>query len=796
MKLSGDLTSRSHRVLLLILAGYLLLAVTYALATPPLEASDEYKHFPVVQYVQTRRSLPVLDPDDPGLWLQEGAQPPLYYIVMAASTAWIDTSDLEDIHQVNPHAFVGDPNQVDNKNLIIHQPGRESFPWGGTVLAVYVIRMLSIILGAGTIVVTYQLGSLLFNPTVGLLAAALTAFNPMFLFVNAAVNNDSLAILLGSVALYLLVRVWRDEPSPRTRWGPYALLGFVLGLGILTKLSVAGLVLLSGAVLALMSWRRRDWRFLVVGGGLIVLVALVLTAPWLLRNMREYGDPVALNAFIEVQGTRDSPITWGDWRGEFGTFYRSYWGLFGGVNVAAPEPFYWVYNVAALLGASGFLLWLWRRWRHRRTGHLFEPREPGESGSASSADTNRPSVAVEDAAGQAAMMQPSQAFNGAAHRGMWILVAWSLILLILLLRWNLISPAFQGRLLFPALGAVNVIWAVGLLALVPLSWRPKTATGLAMLGFILAALLPWIAIRPAYDYPQPVDSVPAGDRFGPITFRSDRDAIQLVGVEMLPGQSVTPAGEAIELVLYWKALQSVDVDYLSTVHLLGRDLISEGQVNRYPASGMVPTSAWKAGQIWRDIYHVPVDADAAAPARLQVKVGLYDTNSDQDLPAIGPDGEELEFLIVGEAKVAAKGLERVQPPVELEQAFNDGVIFRGYGIKPEPLYPGGEVEIDLYWEATGTPSLDYTVFVHLVDADGALLSTADGQPLSGNYPTSFWQEGERLVDRHIMTLPEDLPPGVYNLAVGLYDPLTLARMGFTSGGGDAITWPLEVQANP
>ena len=55
---------------------------------------------------------------------------------------------------------------------------------------------------------------------------------------------------------------------------------------------------------------------------------------------------------------------------------------------------------------------------------------------------------------------------------------------------------------------------------------------------------------------------------------------------------------------------------------------------------------------------------------------------------------------------------------------------------------------------------------------------------------------EHLVDRHIMTLPGDLPPRVYHLAVGLYDPLTLPRMGFTGGGGDALTWPLEVQANP
>ena len=72
----------------LIVVAYLLLAVIYALATPPLEASDEYKHYPVVQYIQNEHQLVRLDPGDPGRWLQEGAQPPLYYIIMAGLTSW------------------------------------------------------------------------------------------------------------------------------------------------------------------------------------------------------------------------------------------------------------------------------------------------------------------------------------------------------------------------------------------------------------------------------------------------------------------------------------------------------------------------------------------------------------------------------------------------------------------------------------------------------------------------------------------------------------------------------------
>ena len=674
--------------LVLIVLAYITLGVIYALATPPLEASDEYKHYPVVQYVQAlrlrsgqaQRALPVLDPDDPGLWLQEAAQPPLYYLLMAALTAPIDTSDLPELHHKNPHAFIGNPGQVTNKNLIIHDPAREAFPWQGAVLAVYLIRFASIGLGVGTVLLTARLGSTLFNPRVGLLAAALTAFNPMFLFVSAAVNNDSLAILFSHLGLYLLVRLWQDTPDPRACWQRYAVLGAVLGLGMLTKLSLGGLLGLTGLTLTWLAWRRREWRLLFGGGAIMIAVALAMSGWWVARNLRVYGDLTGLDAFITVQGTRDVPITWGDWVGEFGTFYRSYWGLFGGVNVATPESFYFVCNLAALVGAAGVGFWLWRK----------HPRK---------------------------------------QSGTWLLAAWAAVLFLLLLRWNIISEAFQGRLIFPALGALNVLWAVGLLAWT--SDGKRLALALVLSGWMLGAaiLLPWTTIRPAYAYPEPLTTVPEAARFGPITFSGVEDCgIQLVGVEMQNGQSVTPAGEPVEVVLYWQAIQPTERDYVSTVHLLGREYTSVGQVNRYPAWGMIPTSQWpctvrpghvQTKQIWRDVYHVFVNKDAAAPTRLRVSVGMYDTEAGHPLPARGPDGASLEMVLVGEARLTTDQPSPLGPPVTLEMHWADGIALVGYSLDSRTL------NLTLYWQATDTPSQDYTVFVHLLDESGTLRGQGD-----------------------------------------------------------------------
>jgi hypothetical protein len=745
-------TKTQHLGLVLIVVGYITLGVTYALATPPLEASDEYKHYPFVQYVQTQRVLPVLNPDDPGLWLQEAAQPPLYYLLMAALTTAVDTSDLPELHHKNPHAFIGNPGQVTNKNLIIHDPAREAFPWQGAVLAVYLIRFASIGLGVGTVLLTARLGSTLFSSRVGLLAAALTAFNPMFLFVSAAVNNDSLAILLGHLGLYLLVRLWQDVPDPRACWQRYAALGAVLGLGILTKLSLGGLLGLTGLALTWLAWRRREWRLLFGGGATVVAVALAISGWWGARNLRVYGDLTGLDAFIAVQGTRDTPITWGDWVGEFGTFYRSYWGLFGGVNVAAPESFYFVYNLAALAGAAGAGLWLWRKRPRKQTC---------------------PELYRKD--------------------GTWLLAAWAAVLFLLVLRWNIISPAFQGRLIFPALGALDVVWAVGLLAWTGDDRRPSLA--LVVCGWMLgtAIVLPWAVIRPAYAYPEPLTAVPEAARAGSIIFSGTQGGeIQLVGVEMQDGQSVTAAGRPVEVVLYWQAIQPAKRDYVSTVHLLGREYTSVGQVNRYPAWGMIPTSQWQAEQIWRDVYHIFVNKDAAAPTRLRVSVGMYDTEAGHPLPAKGPDGTPLGMVLVGEARLATAHPPPLEPPAILEMYWADGIALAGYSLEPRTL------NLTLYWRATDTPSQDYTVFVHLLDESGLLRGQGDGPPVGGDYPTSFWEPGEVIIDMHHVDVDADAPPGSYRLAVGLYRLGDGTRLAVWDAAGmpqpdNRVILPLEAE---
>jgi hypothetical protein len=257
---------------------------------------------------------------------------------------------------------------------------------------------------------------------------------------------------------------------------------------------------------------------------------------------------------------------------------------------------------------------------------------------------------------------------------------------------------------------------------------------------------------------------------------------------------VSLAGEPVVVTLYWQALAPTDQDYVSSVHLLGPELASLGQVDRYPGSGLVPTSRWQPGQIWRDSYHVYPDTATASPLRLRISADLYDATTDASLDASGPDGQPMAVVIVGDAWLDAFRPAPMEPAHLLTVPFADGIEFVGYDQAPQPARPGDTLDATLYWRATGTPGLDYTVFVHLLDGQGNQVAGGDAQPVAANSPTSGWRAGDEIADPHAVLLPPDLSPGTYRLAVGLYDPASGARLPRLDGSGDSVSWDVKVES--
>ena len=743
-------TRLARRGIVVVALLYLFLGLLYSTITPIFEASDEIYHYPVVKYLADQWArgdiprLPVQRSETVGPWHQEGSQPPLYYLLASLLTHRIDTSDFSDVRKPNPHADIGSAKPDRNANMVVHTP-HERFPYAGTVLAVHLVRCLSVLLGLGTVLAGYGLSRTIFpgDTVLALATACLVAFNSMFLFISGSVNNDTLANLFGAVCLWLVVRF----TTRAHRVADWVLLGALLGLGSLSKLSLLGMLPLVALVLVHAARQRRSWRYLFLGGLALGMPILLLGGWWYWRNWRLYGDPTGLSAFIDIVGPRFPKPSLRQLLAEWRSVVPSFWGLYGGMNVLAPKWFYAILSGFAVLGLFGTPLAFWQRLRET----------------------------ADDLGAQS---------HSAVVRQLALVVLWPLTLLVSLIRWTFMTPSSQGRLLFPGLTALSLLMAMGLDAL--FSWtlrlrRYRAVLPIAMCVFMFgtAVLMPFSVIRPAYAPPDPVAQL--GEEVVPVEAVLG-GKVRLLGYEL----QVAPAvpGEGITLTLYWEGVSPIHEDYSVFVHLLATNDLIVGQRDRYPGGGNLPTSLWAPGAIVVDRYVVPLSRTALTPDTLEIAAGLYRSETGERLEAATLAGDALgDAVRFGRIALPRREADGVPNPVFAD--LDGRIALVGYDLDRTAVAPGEDLHLRLFWRALTDIDVNYSVFTQVIDTQHNIWAQSDGWPLGGDAPTALWREGQVFEDPYILTVRDDAPAGAHDLHVGMYDQ-TGKRLRLVAKEGHAI----------
>ncbi|MBN1889127.1 MAG: glycosyltransferase family 39 protein [Thermoflexales bacterium] len=435
----------------LILAAYLLVGASYAIYTPPWQVPDEPAHYNYVRALATTAQLPVIEMGD----YDQAYLSQLVFESKFSPELSIEPLEYEDWQ---PPAYYGLAALVYGST-------------GGSLLA---LRFFSLLLGAALLILAFLIVRGMFpaHPSLALGTAAFVAFVPQHLAMMAGVNNDSLAELLLAMVIYLIVNYQLssvdcqlgDPQAPnvrlesqgfgfvsRRRW---VLLGVLLGLGMITKLSFY-------IALPLVAWAMlRSYTVQVSGqaqGKLtspsrftsriipslsrdvsrlafhvsrftfhalpLLLPALLIALPWWLRNVGVYGWPdvmglVRHNAVVVGQPT----TTW--WIEQYGwaslaqrlfTFtFQSFWGQFGWMTVPLSPRYYLALGALSVAALAGCL---WAAWPRRRE-------------------------LLADARFQ-------------------LLGAWVGLTLLMYLYYNLGFVQHQGRYLFPALIPLGLAFSVG-----------------------------------------------------------------------------------------------------------------------------------------------------------------------------------------------------------------------------------------------------------------------------------------------------------------------------------------------
>lgn len=124
----------------------------------------------------------------------------------------------------------------------------------------------------------------------------------------------------------------------------------------------------------------------------------------------------------------------------------------------------------------------------------------------------------------------------------------------------------------------------------------------------------------------------------------------------------------------------------------------------------------------------------------------------------------------------------------------------GYDLSAATIRAGEPFTTTLYWQPAHPLATNYSSYVHLIDDAGQGITQSDHQPGGVFYPSSLWQPGETLRDRHSLVIPAELPAGVYKLRAGMYyqpEPGQIIPVGEgVKLGTLTITKPVVAQQNP
>jgi len=257
-----------HKAIIFALIFFCIAAI-YSLTIPVFEASDETLHYPYVKQLADGNGLPVAGQDI--LLKQEATQAPLYYLLAAVATFWIDSDDLTDLLDFNPHWLDTSPRIAinDNQNMIAHSPA-EKFPFAGAARAIHVARLLSDLFGALAVFFAIRIAEQIFPDTPWLTTGvgAMVAFNPQFVRTSATVSNDAASTAMVAAVVFLALRWSRPLPS----WRQSVVLGLVSGLAILSKLNGIIVLAMVGIILLMRfaqsrhsedGMARKQWQSLI-----------------------------------------------------------------------------------------------------------------------------------------------------------------------------------------------------------------------------------------------------------------------------------------------------------------------------------------------------------------------------------------------------------------------------------------------------------------------------------------------------------------------------------------------------
>lgn len=253
--------------------------------------------------------------------------------------------------------------------------------------------------------------------------------------------------------------------------------------------------------------------------------------------------------------------------------------------------------------------------------------------------------------------------------------------------------------------------------------------------------------------------------------------VQVIGFDLDP-TSPTP-GQPARVLVYYRTLARMFPMYSAQLTITDASGKLWREEPGFPGSFYFPTYRWQVGDYYRDAWQLDLPADAPAGLyQLDLSWFVYNLDSHQS------DSDHEFKISLGTIRVGDLAATNIAHPATTR--IGNAITFLGWS-GATTATRGQSLDLDLFWRADQSLNDAYTVFVHLVGADGRVLADADSPPSRGVMPTNRWTVGEGVRDRHTLTIPSTLAPGNYAIEIGMYLPATGARLPIASADKIVLT---------
>jgi len=584
--IKSRIASFDHWPLVVLVAIFCVLAVSFSLLFPLNEAPDEESHFDLIRFIAEQRRIPLTGQERASLG-DKGDASPFYHVAVALLSQHVDLAPLPTRHVVSAaKQAIAYDRTLTTQDLHTED---ELLPFRGMVLAWHLARLVSIPLSALTIVAAYVTALAIYPERryFALAVAGFVAFVPRFVINSAVVSDDNLVIPLVAFAIYVLVRVIQGDERPRT----FIILGVLSGLATITKYHSVILLPEVTLVFMVLAWRNRaEWKHWLKRWAWVMFSFILTTGWWFFflfsrfNRVAELGlmggllAPLGDPTTTEVAGFQFTPrsFSWA-W---IAPVFRTFWVFARATHVYAPDFLFPILMLLAFAAGLGLVRLIYIR---------LSPPGPSKW---------RLDIALL-----------------AVHFLIYLGIVFGRYQVFLARGTTPPPHSTQGRHLYPALVSIAFFLVLGWESVLAVRARKpqedrvagsndRFLAGAVTIGMLALTVVSFFSfLRPSYLPPLPIvtrrpDEVAISQRMQ-VSFA---EGINFIGYNL---GKINPSQNSVPIDLYWLAEAEQDRTYIAQVCL--RD--SEGKTVSchwgHPADGLYPTRAWDVGYLIRDERSLP-----------------------------------------------------------------------------------------------------------------------------------------------------------------------------------------------